>query len=554
MLCLGATIPLECYEIGRAMDPITLLVMSAGFLTSLVAARVLSAKLQRDRRNDVHYSTAEAMNLLQQGKVEEWNELRSILDSWIPDLRNAKLENTTLPGTNFRYVDLRNASLKGAVLDGCDFTAASLNGTVFTDSSLDGAVFERAQLEGATFQNAKCSNLRLNGSVGAPLELVQAGMTTEFHLENILMQDREAQRDSIFRLTPYQFEEFIAKLLAKNSYTITATFGGYSGYDFLIKKIDPLEGARQTLVECKALSRGQRIGVGSVRPLIMANKKLGADGIIISRNELTESAQDLLRSMNSVRFMSINDILDLCASASSAQSENALRHKDEHRRILYNICVVGTRGCGKTALIMKLTNPLLVSIGELIPTKYSEFFGTAIVENKDDVSVQHVFDYHEWGGEFLPEALGAMRDLGYVDGRSDVGTRRPGVSALLLVVDLGSQSFDKSRALFQSTEYFCAPVLRFLLSESIQAHMKTLILFINKSDLLKDWRQETEQAATSLYETLIQELSKQFHGDLHVIVGSALTEHGLHKLNTTLIRSIIPADVKTELPRIGISS
>ncbi len=65
-----------------------------------------------------------ALELLKDGKVEEWNTLRQSGES-IPDLNDANLSGANLSGANLRNVDLGRAKLSDADLTGANVTVPS---------------------------------------------------------------------------------------------------------------------------------------------------------------------------------------------------------------------------------------------------------------------------------------------------------------------------------------------------------------------------------------------------------------------------------------------
>ena len=84
------------------------------------------------------------------------------------DLGQAKLDNATLIGGNFREADLRYASLRGAVLRRADFRGAVLDATDFSGANLNRAdlsdcVLRTSCLKGASLQAARLLNSDLEG-------------------------------------------------------------------------------------------------------------------------------------------------------------------------------------------------------------------------------------------------------------------------------------------------------------------------------------------------------------------------------------------------------
>src|SRR5262249_14446024 len=73
------------------------------------------------------------------------------------------------------------------------------------------------------------------------------------------------------------------------------------------------------------------------------------------------------------------------------------------------------------------------------------------------------------------------------------------------------------------------------------ASCKTVVLFINKSDLLAGTPQEVEAQAKGLYAKLIETLMRyQTQVDIRVFVGSASYGHSTHLLFSHFVEKILP--------------
>lgn len=90
-----------------------------------------------------------AKELLEQGKVKEFNELRKADSNWGPDLRGIKLKDIDLSD-----VDLRWAILQESTLENVIFKNAVLIDVNFLNSTLINVDFEGAELCRANFHES----------------------------------------------------------------------------------------------------------------------------------------------------------------------------------------------------------------------------------------------------------------------------------------------------------------------------------------------------------------------------------------------------------------
>jgi len=198
-------------------------------------------------------------------------------------------------------------------------------------------------------------------------------------------------------------------------------------------------------------------------------------------------------------------------------------------REIYKILALGVSNVGKTALTLKWANPL-TDLATLQATKFERYERTASRVVSDGVAVEHVFQISDWGGEYL------------VDAHAELVTQ--GVEAIVLVVDLGAfgaDAVDRRRIEYQLNE-FQPVVLKFILTPRTLAIAKTVVLFINKCDLLSGTAPEVESYARKLYAQLIDNLEAyRDRIDVATFVGSAIHGHSTHALFAHLIRRVLPA-------------
>lgn len=275
------------------------------------------------------------------------------------------------------------------------------------------------------------------------------------------------------------------------------------------------------------------------------------------REEATENGENS-RTVISLR----KQVEDLARERDDIRTKNP-----RFRKLTFNVGVIGIVGSGKTGLCLRLTDPLFKDINGTAPSNHEIDYdcSVVVVTNKRDSSrFEYVFRFREWGGEKLIEAQSDM--LRYCDPArpTDVegASVARGMQALVFVVDLAGPAipvpgrepvdrrghiFNRERIRAQIERYFDQRSLRFLLNQTIQTHLQTVVLFINKADTLPGGPEKAEEDAKAHYQDLIVNLGG-IYSKLHVIVGSVNTDAGLLKLYSHLVESILPAEVKKQRP------
>lgn len=216
----------------------------------------------------------------------------------------------------------------------------------------------------------------------------------------------------------------------------------------------------------------------------------------------------------------------------SEQDANWLRAELARRpkltQKIYKILTLGVKATGKTSLTLKWSNPL-IDLGTLEGTKIERYQRTVSLAPHNDTMVQHIFEVHDWGGEHIVDA---QQEL-IVDE----------IYGLLLVVDLGgrdAEHVDPSRIQEQLQE-FQAQALKYFFGPKTVSAFKTVVLFINKSDLLAGTPAQVEEQAKTLYAPLIENLKKFSNQiDVRVFVGSASYGHSTHLLFSHFVERILP--------------
>lgn len=210
-----------------------------------------------------------------------------------------------------------------------------------------------------------------------------------------------------------------------------------------------------------------------------------------------------------------------------------LRAELEKRPILtrkiYKIITFGVKATGKTSLTLKWANPL-IDLGLLQGTKIERYERTVSHVLQNDVMTEHVFQVGDWGGEHI------------VDAQHEVVMDE--IHGLLLVVDLAARdgkTVDPNRIQDQLKE-FQFNTLRYFFGPRTIASCKSVVLFINKSDVLPGTPAEVEAEAKRLYAPLINDLMRySTELDIRVFVGSASYGHSTHLLFSHFVQRILPS-------------
>jgi len=194
----------------------------------------------------------------------------------------------------------------------------------------------------------------------------------------------------------------------------------------------------------------------------------------------------------------------------------------------YRILTLGVKQTGKTSLTLKWANPL-VDLGTLKGTKIERYERTVSHVPKDDTVVEHVFEIGDWGGEHL------------VDAQQELVMEE--IHGMLLVVDLAgrdSKALDPAR-IEEQLRAFQPHALQYFFGAKTLACCKTVVLFINKSDVLSGTPAEVEKEAMGYYKKLIDDLEQyRTQIDVRVFVGSASYGHSTHHLFAHFVERILP--------------
>jgi hypothetical protein len=205
-----------------------------------------------------------------------------------------------------------------------------------------------------------------------------------------------------------------------------------------------------------------------------------------------------------------------------------LEKRPKLERKVYRILTVGVKATGKTSLTLKWSNPL-VDLGTIEGTKIERYERSVSHVREKDKLIEQVFEVHDWGGEHIVDAL---QELMVEE-----------VHGLLIVVDLGAQEaveVDLERVSMQLDE-FKPQSLRYFFSPKTVACCKSVVLFINKSDLIAGTPAQVEQKAREYYQPLIDGIQRYATQiDVKVFVGSANSGHSTHMLFSHFVERILP--------------
>ncbi len=217
-----------------------------------------------------------------------------------------------------------------------------------------------------------------------------------------------------------------------------------------------------------------------------------------------------------------------------AQTEELNWHKGELEkrptieRKIYRILTVGMKATGKSSLTLKWANPL-VDLGTIEGTKIERYERTVSQVRARDTLTEHVFEVHDWGGEHI------------VDAQQELIMEE--IHGILMVVDLGGKDacqVEQHRIVEQLDE-FNPRALKFFFSPKTVASCKTIVLFINKSDLVPGSPLQAEAHAKQYYAPLIEALTQYAtHIDVKVMAGSASYGHSTHVLFSHFVEQILP--------------
>ncbi len=228
----------------------------------------------------------------------------------------------------------------------------------------------------------------------------------------------------------------------------------------------------------------------------------------------------------------------LAADASELERlKKDLARRPQFRQQVYKIVSIGMPKTGKTSLTLKWANPLW-ELKNVQGTSFDRYTRTvsSVLSPQSHVIVNHVFEVYDYGGEQIVDAHDTMV-LNDIHG-------------LLFVVDLGgadANQVDQARVDEQIREFQPGHLRFFFKSPRITKTCRTVVLFINKTDLIPGTPREIEAMARQHYATLIENLQEfSDHVEVEVMVGSAVSGHNTHLLMPHFIRKLLPSEAFDE--------
>jgi uncharacterized protein YjbI with pentapeptide repeats len=119
-----------------------------------------------------------AIELLQAGKVQEFNQFRADNPDFIPDLRGIDLY---LNKRTVKYAKLKGINFKDALLQGSNLQGAKLQGALLQGANLQDANLYRTNLCMVNLQGANLQGVNLNRALlqGARFDKSQIAMLLE---------------------------------------------------------------------------------------------------------------------------------------------------------------------------------------------------------------------------------------------------------------------------------------------------------------------------------------------------------------------------------------
>lgn len=210
-----------------------------------------------------------------------------------------------------------------------------------------------------------------------------------------------------------------------------------------------------------------------------------------------------------------------------------LSRRPVFRQQTYKIVSIGIPKTGKTSLILKWANPLW-ELKNVQGTSFDRYTRTvsSVLSPQSNVVVNHLFEIFDYGGEQIVDAHDTLV-LNEIHG-------------MLFVVDLGTDAagrIEPERIERQLREFQPESLRFFFGSPRITKTCKTVVLFINKSDLIAGTPRQVEAIAREKFATLISNLGEFADRiEVEVMVGSAISGHNTHLLMPHFIRKLLPQD------------
>jgi len=279
-----------------------------------VSGRLFAAKTFRP---------SNAVQLLHQGRVEEWNEIRVLHPGWRPTLKDMDFSRKPLSYANLSDSNLEGANFSHAELVGCNFSNSMLKGVDFSYSSLKDASFESAILTGVDLSSANLNRITVDFAQDIPetLELSATKVPKRtIDLPRELFSSETLGpaevRHVLHEASPWEFENIVAELFSQQGYQVELTPQTRdSGYDLLVSRDEPLRGKTILAVEVKKYRKGKIIGISPVRSLLSVVHNLEVEGgIIVATSAFSAGAKALASESSRISLIDENRLVELLTS------------------------------------------------------------------------------------------------------------------------------------------------------------------------------------------------------------------------------------------------
>jgi len=260
----------------------------------------------------------------------------------------------------------------------------------------------------------------------------------------------------------------------------------------------------------------------------------------LDEKQLDQFANGVVRAIEVLSESGSHHLAKAILQAEGEEGKEERRNSNKLPRLVrkvHKVLTLGIKDVGKSSLTQAWASPLL-DHGNTRDVNIERYECIGLRVQNANMFIEHVFELHEWSGEHIVDA--------------QQGLAMEGFHGVLIVVDLGgrdAKQIDMTRIEAQLCE-FNGVALRSLFTPKVVATCKSVVLFINKSDLLATASAQAEGQATALYQPLIAELmtyGNQF--DVKIFVGSARYGHSIHKLRPAFTEQVLPRGGDEEIEK-----
>lgn len=266
--------------------------ITLGIIASVIGV-VIGALLAGKSFDSNVYDHSNALDLLREERIEEWNVLRDLNPNWVPNLSGIDLQKLDLRGVNLNGMSVGNANFGDSDLSFATLVGASIKYSRFDRARLYCAVFDQADLVGCNFAGADLNKISIEDAEfdDPRLEQVQSEKfndITEF--VRVFRHDTEA----LNRLNGKQLKELIVFLLIRSMFTLHDYVDGDEvGPDILASRTK-LDRKLDYLAECKYYPADKTIGVATIEAFAVQKARQRVDvALLITNSQFSTAAQTL---------------------------------------------------------------------------------------------------------------------------------------------------------------------------------------------------------------------------------------------------------------------